>query len=69
MLAHAFAKQCCVDAWSTLHSWTGLPADDDEALPGDDEDFVAGEGVAEALRTLESGGKLIDTQVRPTPPR
>ena len=36
---------------------------DDEALPGDDEDFVAGEGVAEALRVIESGGRLIDTQV------
>lgn len=66
---HAVAKWRCAGVRSTLDSWSKLPADDDEALPGDDEDFVAGEGVAEALRTLESGGKLIDMQVRPPSPR
>ncbi len=39
-----------------------LPADD-EALPGDDAEFTAGEGVAEALAVLESGGRLVDDKV------
>lgn len=43
--------------------FTSSSCTDDEALPGDDEDFVAGEGVAKALRVLESGGRLVDTQV------
>ncbi len=40
-------------------------ADDDEALPGDEQDFTAGAGVAEALAHLEAGHPLPEPPVPP----
>lgn len=51
---------------SLLCSELGLP-DDDEILTGDDIDFTAGQGVAEALSVLESGQVLEEPKVLPCP--
>lgn len=47
-------------------------ADDDEALPGDEQVFTAGAGVAEALAHLEAGHPLpeppVPSHALPSPP-
>lgn len=54
------------DTISLLRSDLGLP-DDDEILVGDEVEFTAGEGVAEALAVLESGQFLEEPKVLPSP--
>jgi hypothetical protein len=52
--------------WRLPEDWAeGADPDaaEDEALPGDNEPFVAGEGVEEALRVVESGGQLPEQEV------